>query len=71
MLGIKYYVIDKSYNKSRKNAIEESFPNNFEANVPLGFKEVKELESNTFVINSVFNVLQDTIQKLFDTSKIS
>ena len=29
------------------------------------------LASNSFVINSIFNVLQDTIQKLFDKTKIS
>ena len=49
-LGVKYYIIDKGFDKSRADAINEAYNNNFEANVPLGFIEGKSLETKTFKV---------------------
>ena len=48
-LDMKYYVIGKSDNYSRYETIKNAY-GDYRANVPLGFEEVKELESDNFLV---------------------
>ena len=48
-LDMKYYVINKGDTYGRANTIKKAY-NTYRANVPLGSEEVKELESDNFMV---------------------